>query len=65
MKKQIKKKTRKGKAQSFSKVLTDKPSLLNYQLSQKFKLIKRGKFNYLTITLTLSLTCGLKLYFNR
>jgi hypothetical protein len=27
--------------------------VLNYQLSQKFKLIERGKFNYLIITLTL------------
>jgi hypothetical protein len=28
---------------------------LNYQLSQKLKLIGRGKFNHLTIILTLSL----------
>jgi hypothetical protein len=39
--------------------------MLNYQLSQKLKLIGRGKFNHLTITLTLILTCGLKLLFNR
>ena len=40
-------------------------TMLNYQLSQKLKLIGRGKFNHLTITLTLPLTCGLKLSFNR
>jgi hypothetical protein len=39
--------------------------LLNYQLSQKLKLIGKDKFNHLTITLTLSLTCELKLHFNR
>ena len=27
-------------------------TMLNYQLSQKFKLIGRGKFNHLIITLT-------------
>jgi hypothetical protein len=27
-------------------------TILNYQLSQKLKLIGRGKFNHLTITLT-------------
>jgi hypothetical protein len=39
--------------------------LLNYQLSQKFKLIERSKFNHLINTLTLSFTCELKLPFNR
>ena len=28
--------------------------MLNYQLSQKFKLIRRNKFNYLIISLTFS-----------
>jgi hypothetical protein len=32
-------------------------------LSQKLKLIGRGKFNHLFNNLTLSLTCGLKLPF--
>ena len=27
--------------------------MLNYHLSQKFKLIKRNRFNYLIITLTI------------
>ena len=39
--------------------------LLNYQLSQKLKLIGRGKFNHLINILTLPLTCGFKLSFNR
>jgi hypothetical protein len=39
--------------------------VINYQLSQKLKLIGRFKFNYLIISLTLSLTCGFKLLFNR
>ena len=30
----------------------DSDIMLNYQLSQKLKLIRRGKFNHLTITLT-------------
>ena len=37
--------------------------LLNYQLSQKFKLIGKKKFNNLIITLTFSLTRGFKLPF--
>jgi hypothetical protein len=40
-------------------------SLLNYQLSQKFKLIGRDKFNHLINTLTLFLMYELKLSFNR
>jgi hypothetical protein len=40
-------------------------SLLNYQLSQKFKLIGRDKFNYLINTLTLFLMYELKFSFNR
>ena len=43
----------------------NKLNVLNYQLSQKLKLIRRGKFNHLIIILTLSLTDGLKLSFNR
>ena len=39
--------------------------LLNYRLSQKLKLLGNGEFNYLTINLTLSLTCGLKLPLNK
>ena len=35
--------------------------MLNYQLSQKLKLLGNGKFNHLTIILTLPLTCGPKL----
>jgi hypothetical protein len=38
-------------------------NMLNNQLSQKFKLIGRCEFNHLTISLTLSLMCGLKLLF--
>jgi hypothetical protein len=38
--------------------------MLNYQLSQKLKLIGKSKFNHLIINLTLSLTCGLKPSFN-
>jgi hypothetical protein len=33
---------------------------LNYHLSQKFKLIGRGKFNHLINTLIVPLTCELK-----
>ena len=39
--------------------------LLNYQLFQKLKLIGKCRFNHLTITLTLPLTCELKLPFNK
>ena len=39
--------------------------LLNYRLSQKFKLSGNGKFNHLTIILTLPLTCGPKLPLNK
>jgi hypothetical protein len=39
--------------------------MLNHQLCQKLKLIEIGKFNHLINTLTLPLTCGLKLIFNR
>jgi hypothetical protein len=35
----------------------------NHQLSQKFKLIEKGKFNHLINTLKLPLTYGLKLPF--
>jgi hypothetical protein len=37
--------------------------MINYQFSQKFKLLGNVKLNYLTIILTLILTCGLKLPF--
>ena len=47
----------------FAKIL-DK-TILNYQLSQKLKLLENGKFNHLTISLTLTLTCGLKLPLNK
>ena len=40
-------------------------NVLNHQLSQKLKLIGRDKFNHLINTLTVPLTCGLKLLFNR
>jgi hypothetical protein len=41
-------------------------TILNYHLSKKFKLIRKCKFNHLIITLMYtSLTCGLKLLFNR
>ena len=33
-------------------------SMLNYQLSQKHKLLGNCEFNHLTISLTLLLTCG-------
>ena len=39
--------------------------LLNYRLSQKFKLSGNGEFNHLTIILTLPLTCGPKLPLNK
>ena len=39
--------------------------LLNYRLSQKFKLLGNGEFNHLTISLTLPLTCGPKLPLNK
>ena len=39
--------------------------LLNYRLSQKLQLLGNGEFNYLTINLTLSLTCGPKLPLNK
>jgi hypothetical protein len=39
--------------------------VLYHRLSQKFKLIRRERFNHLINTLTLTLTCGLKLHFNR
>ena len=35
--------------------------LLNYQLSQKFKLLRNGEFNHLTIILTLPFICRPKL----
>jgi hypothetical protein len=40
-------------------------NVLNHNLSQKLKFIGMGKFNHLINTLTLSLTCRLKLPFNR
>ena len=41
-------------------------SLLNYQFSQKLKLLENCKFNHLTIILTLSISCGPpKLSFNK
>ena len=40
-------------------------SVLNYRLSQKFKLLGNGEFNHLTISLTLPLTCGPKLPLNK
>ena len=43
----------------------DKPSLINCQFSQKLKLLENGEFNNLTIILTLLLTYGFKLPFNR
>jgi hypothetical protein len=39
--------------------------MLNDHLFQKIKLIERYKFNYLIIILTFSLTCRLKLSFNK
>ena len=39
--------------------------VLNYQLSQKLKLLGHCEFNNLTISLTLPLTCGSKLPFNK
>jgi hypothetical protein len=38
----------------FDPMTFDFDTMLNYQLSQKLKLIRRGKFNHLTITLTIS-----------
>jgi hypothetical protein len=38
--------------------------VLNYQLFQKFKLIRRGKFNHLTITLTPPSRVGSNSIFN-
>ena len=40
-------------------------TMLNYRLSQKLKLLGNGKFNHSTISLTLPLTCGLKLPLNK
>ena len=40
-------------------------SVLYYRLSQKLKLLGNGEFNHLTISLTLSLTCGPKLPLNK
>jgi hypothetical protein len=57
------KKLRKGKKIDVSQNGSD--TILNYQLSQKLKLIGICKFNHLTITLILLLKCGLKLTFNR
>ena len=39
--------------------------LLNYQLSQKLKLLGNSEFNHLTISLTLPLTYGPKLPLNK
>ena len=39
--------------------------MLNYRLSQKFKLLGNDEFNYLAISLTLFLTCGPKLPLNK
>ena len=36
----------------FDPITFDFDTMLNYQLSQKLKLIGRGKFNHLTFTLT-------------
>ena len=36
-------------------------TILNYQLSQKLKLLGNDEFNHLIIILTLPLTCGPKL----
>jgi hypothetical protein len=38
---------------------------VNHHLSQKLKLIGRDKFNHLINTLTLHLTCGFRLPFDR
>jgi hypothetical protein len=53
-----------GKGPSLSKE-PDSDTMLNYHLSQKLKLIGRGKSNHLINTLTLPFTCGLRLSFNR
>ena len=39
--------------------------MLNYQLSQKLKLLGNNECNHLTIILTLPLTCGPKLPLNK
>ena len=39
--------------------------LLSYKFSQKFKLLGSCEFNYLTIILTLPLTCELKFPLNK
>ena len=39
--------------------------MLNYRLSQKFKLLGNSEFNHLTISLPLPLTCGPKLPLNK
>ena len=39
--------------------------MLNYRLSQKFKLLGNGKCNHLTISLTLPLTCVPKFPLNK
>ena len=38
--------------------------MINYRLSQKYKLLGDYEFNHLNIILTLPLTCGLKLFLN-
>jgi hypothetical protein len=40
-------------------------TMLKHHFSQNLKLIERDKFNHLIITLTLTLTCELKLSFNK
>ena len=40
-------------------------TMLNYRLSQKFKLLGNDEFNHLTIILTLPLTCWPKFPLNK
>ena len=37
--------------------------LINYHLSQMFKLIEHGEFNHLTIIVTLPFMCGNKVHY--
>ena len=39
--------------------------VINYQFSQKLKLLENCEFNHLTIILTLLITCGFKLPLNK
>jgi hypothetical protein len=48
------------KESRFNFMTFDSDIMLNYQLSQKFKLVGRDKFNYIIITLTIFTTSIIK-----